>query len=322
MATYTRQSGFSNGDVIDATQLNAEFDQLAAAFVQATGHRHNAEGEGGYIPLVADQAGITSARVDVTDPNDHKIIFNIKGTDVFTYSETQGVISDNFATKVEELSNVNAPLASGYFRWNTAGDTVEYKATIPLGDVEAITETANGYWKWDATAENMVPVLTIPHTDITGLITANIDHRGTTLEAVLDDFDTRVTDAGADAAAAAASAAEAETSATRAENAAMAVGIPVYVADGGTFSIGTQEVVDVVFLGDGSVTFPENLTQGARYYIRLTRDTIAGKKVTLVNPNFSIYGSKTTVPAGTNLIVEAGQMVILEALSANELEII
>ena len=51
-ATYTRQSsaGITDGAVIEASDLNNEFDQLLAAFVAASGHTHDGTAaEGGPI---------------------------------------------------------------------------------------------------------------------------------------------------------------------------------------------------------------------------------------------------------------------------------
>jgi len=51
-ATYTRQSTYTDGDVIQAADTNDEFDQLLAAFAAGTGHTHDGTaGEGG--PLSA-----------------------------------------------------------------------------------------------------------------------------------------------------------------------------------------------------------------------------------------------------------------------------
>ena len=40
-ATYTRQSTYSDGDVITAAHTNDEFNQLLAAFQASTGHTHD-----------------------------------------------------------------------------------------------------------------------------------------------------------------------------------------------------------------------------------------------------------------------------------------
>jgi len=55
MTSYTRQSTFIPNDVIKAEHGNDEFNQLVAAFAQATGHTHSgAAAEGAYIPLISD----------------------------------------------------------------------------------------------------------------------------------------------------------------------------------------------------------------------------------------------------------------------------
>ena len=49
-ATYTRQSSYTDGDIIQASDTNNEFDQLLAAFASGTGHTHDGTtGEGGPI---------------------------------------------------------------------------------------------------------------------------------------------------------------------------------------------------------------------------------------------------------------------------------
>ena len=40
-ATYTRQSSYTDGDVITAAHTNDEFNQLLAAFAASTGHTHD-----------------------------------------------------------------------------------------------------------------------------------------------------------------------------------------------------------------------------------------------------------------------------------------
>ena len=49
-ATYTRQSTFTDGDVIQASHSNDEFNQLVNAFAASTGHTHDGTtAEGGPI---------------------------------------------------------------------------------------------------------------------------------------------------------------------------------------------------------------------------------------------------------------------------------
>ena len=56
-ATYTRQSTFTDGDIIQASDSNDEFDQLLAAFAAGSGHTHDGTtGEGGPISTLAGHA--------------------------------------------------------------------------------------------------------------------------------------------------------------------------------------------------------------------------------------------------------------------------
>ena len=67
-ATYTRQSTFTDGDVIDSDIFNNEFDQLLAAFASSTGHTHDGTaGEGGPITgLITDGIVFGTNTGDIT----------------------------------------------------------------------------------------------------------------------------------------------------------------------------------------------------------------------------------------------------------------
>ena len=55
--TYTRQSSYTDGDVITAAHTNNEFNQLLAAFAASTGHSHDGTaGEGGPVTKLASNA--------------------------------------------------------------------------------------------------------------------------------------------------------------------------------------------------------------------------------------------------------------------------
>ncbi len=69
-ATYTRQSTYAEGDVIQASDTNDEFDQLLAAFAASTGHTHDGTtGEGGPITSLLGTSitiGTAAAGTDIT----------------------------------------------------------------------------------------------------------------------------------------------------------------------------------------------------------------------------------------------------------------
>jgi len=68
--TYTRQSSYTDGDVITAAHTNNEFNQLLAAFASSTGHSHDGTtGEGGPITKLLSNAltfGAGTAGTDIT----------------------------------------------------------------------------------------------------------------------------------------------------------------------------------------------------------------------------------------------------------------
>lgn len=56
--SYTRQSSFTDGDVIRAEHGNSEFNQLVRAFSETTGHNHDGTVQGGApVPLIQDLSG-------------------------------------------------------------------------------------------------------------------------------------------------------------------------------------------------------------------------------------------------------------------------
>ncbi len=58
MASYTRQSTFSNDDIIEASHHNAEYDKLVAVFNNSTGHSHDGTAAEGPVIEVIGDAGI------------------------------------------------------------------------------------------------------------------------------------------------------------------------------------------------------------------------------------------------------------------------
>ena len=65
--TYTRQSSYTDGDVITAAHTNDEFNQLLAAFASSTGHTHDGTAaEGGPVTALLTNAAVIGAS-DATD---------------------------------------------------------------------------------------------------------------------------------------------------------------------------------------------------------------------------------------------------------------
>lgn len=240
---YTRQSSFSNGDVIDAPLFNAEFNQLEEAFKEDVGHNHDGTvGAGAPVPLI--QKGNSGVYVDTSVPSAHKIVFKIAGA------------------VVHEV---------------TAGASLS---------TPRITHTPTN---------TGVPV---------------------TLDTYLEGLEVAVGDAATDAASAA-------LSADRAEAAAMALGIPVVIPDGGTYTIGNTTVqADIICMGNATVNLPTVLSPGFRYSIRVSSLAASDKRALIMNPSFNIIGDIQTVTAGNNLELKPRDIVVLDVISTTQLEII
>ena len=74
MAGYTRQSTYTDGDVIDAADSNDEFDQLVATFSNATGHKHDGTAaEGPVIGLIGDPGITTPLHKVVVDNTNNRV---------------------------------------------------------------------------------------------------------------------------------------------------------------------------------------------------------------------------------------------------------
>jgi len=92
MAGYTRQSTFSDGDVIQAADSNDEFNQILAAFVNTSGHKHDGTAaEGPVIGLIGDPGVATPLNKVVVDDGNNQIEFSI---DVSSTSTEQFVVKD------------------------------------------------------------------------------------------------------------------------------------------------------------------------------------------------------------------------------------
>ena len=74
MAGYTRQSSYTDGDVITAAHSNDEFNQILAAFVNTTGHKHDGTAaEGPVIGLIGDPGVATPINKVVVDDTNNRV---------------------------------------------------------------------------------------------------------------------------------------------------------------------------------------------------------------------------------------------------------
>ena len=95
MAGYTRQSSYTDGDIINAADSNDEFDQILAAFNNSTGHKHDGTAaEGPVIGLIGDAGSATPKnKIVVDDANDQiEVSIDVSGTSTEQFVIKDGVI--------------------------------------------------------------------------------------------------------------------------------------------------------------------------------------------------------------------------------------
>jgi len=92
MAGYTRQSSYADGDIIEAADSNDEFNQVLAAFVNTSGHKHDGTAaEGPVIGLIGDPGVVTPKNKVVVDDTNNQVEVSI---DVGGTSTEQLVVKD------------------------------------------------------------------------------------------------------------------------------------------------------------------------------------------------------------------------------------
>ena len=76
MAGYTRQSTIADGNTIDASLFNNEYNQLLAAFVNTSGHKHDGTAaEGPVISILGDSGLATPLNKILVDTTNKHIEF-------------------------------------------------------------------------------------------------------------------------------------------------------------------------------------------------------------------------------------------------------
>ena len=127
-ATYTRQSsaGIVDGGIIEATDLNNEFDQLLATFVAASGHTHDGTAaEGGPVTKLLGTSltigdGTAGTDIAVTfdgESNDGTLTW-MEDEDLFKFSNAINVGVDDAGHDVKFFGDT----ASAYMLWDTSAD--------------------------------------------------------------------------------------------------------------------------------------------------------------------------------------------------------
>src|SRR6056300_1251975 len=120
MAGYTRQSSYTDGDIINAADSNDEFDQLVNVFSNTTGHKHDGTAaEGPVIGLIGDP-GVTTPinKVVVDDTNNRVGVFvDVSSSSVEQFRFQDGVIVPVTNNDID-LGTNSLKFKDGYFAGN------------------------------------------------------------------------------------------------------------------------------------------------------------------------------------------------------------
>ena len=137
MASYTRQSTFSDGDLITAELFNDEYNQLLAAFENTTGHKHDGTvGEGPVISIIGD-AGLATPlnKILIDTTNDHiEFWVDVSGTSTQQLYITDGAILPVTDNDIDLGSN-SLQFKDLYINGTANIDTVD----IDAGTIDGVT---------------------------------------------------------------------------------------------------------------------------------------------------------------------------------------
>jgi len=164
-ATYTRQSSseIADGAVIEAADINAEFDELLAAFVAASGHTHDGTAaEGGPVAkllgtslILGDGTAGTDITVTFDGESSDGVLTWMEDEDLFKFSDAVTVGVDDTGYDVKFFGDT----ASRYWLWDTSADGVVQRGTLTVGvddtghDVKLFGASAGAYGLWDESAD-------------------------------------------------------------------------------------------------------------------------------------------------------------------------
>ena len=148
MAGYTRQSSYTDGDVINAADSNNEFNQILAAFVNTSGHKHDGTAaEGPVIGLIGDPGVATPLnKVVVDDTNNRVGVFIDAGGAGSTVEQVRfqdGVIVPVTDNDID-LGTSSVEFKNAFFDGAVTTDTIVVNSTIGHDDDTDLMTLADG----------------------------------------------------------------------------------------------------------------------------------------------------------------------------------
>ena len=326
MAGYTRQSSYTDGDVITAAHSNDEFNQVLAAFVNTSGHKHDGTAaEGPVIGLIGDPGVVTPLnKVVVDDTNNRVGVFVDAGGAGSTVEQVRfqdGVIVPVTDNDID-LGTSSVEFKNAFFDGAVTTDTIVVNSTIGHDDDTDLMTLADGIVT--VAGEISVTTLDIGGTNVTSTAAElNILDGVTSTAAELNILD------GVTATTAELNIMDGGTSAT---STTVADADRVVFNDGGTMK--QVAVTDLAAYFDDEITAMPNLTSvGTLTTLTVDNVIINGTTIghtddtdliTLANGIATVAGevSMTTLDiGGTNVTATAAELNIMDGVTATTAEL-
>ena len=146
MAGYVRQSTIADGNTIDASLFNNEFDALLAAFVNTTGHKHDGTAANGPVIGLIGDAGLTTPlnKILIDTTNNHlEFNVNVGGSSVNQINIQDGLIKP-ITTNDIDLGTSTLQFKDGYFDGNVTLDGLVIGSATAITDVDTDLTAVSG----------------------------------------------------------------------------------------------------------------------------------------------------------------------------------
>ena len=326
MAGYTRQSSYTDGDVITAAHSNDEFNQVLAAFVNTTGHKHDGTAaEGPVIGLIGDPGVTTPLNKVVVDNTNNRVGLFLDaggaGSSVEQIRFQDGAIVPVTDNDID-LGTSSVEFKNAFFDGAVTTDTIVVNSTIGHDDDTDLMTLADGIVT--VAGEISVTTLDIGGTNVTSTAAElNILDGVTSTAAELNILD------GVTATTAELNIMDGGTSAT---STTVADADRVVFNDGGTMK--QVAVTDLAAYFDDEITAMPNLTSvGTLTTLTVDNVIINGTTIghtddtdliTLAAGIATVAGevSMTTLDiGGTNVTATAAELNIMDGVTATTAEL-
>ena len=146
MAGYVRQSTIADGNTIDASLFNNEFDALLAAFVNTTGHKHDGTAANGPVIGLIGDAGLATPlnKINIDTTNKHlEFNVNVGGSSVEQFRLQDGAIVP-ITTNDIDLGTSSLQFKDAYFDGNVTLDGLVIGSATAITDVDTDLSSVSG----------------------------------------------------------------------------------------------------------------------------------------------------------------------------------